>query len=69
MQFDDCVRTYTSEIPNIGSLKGLIDLQRVINYIESLAKQVDIRDPYASSIAPITDTKTLESTRWPISSF
>ena len=41
------IGTYRSEIPSIGSIRGLIDLQRCINYMESLVKQVDIRDPYA----------------------
>ena len=41
------IGTYRSEIPSIGSIRGLIDLQLCINHIESLVKQVDIRDPYA----------------------
>ena len=49
----DPIRTYKTEIPSIGSLRGLIDLQRFINYVESLAKQVDIRDPYSRDITKI----------------
>ena len=41
------IGTYRSEIPSIGSIRGLIDLQLCINHIESLVKKVDIRDPYA----------------------
>ena len=37
------IRTYQSEIPNMGTIRGLIDSQLLINYIESLASQVDIR--------------------------
>jgi hypothetical protein len=37
------IRTYKSEIPNMGTIRGLIDSQLLINYIESLASQVDIR--------------------------
>jgi monoamine oxidase len=41
-------------------VRGLIDMQLVINKFESLAKQVDIADPYSSPIAQILDSKTLE---------
>ena len=47
------IRTYNTEIPSIGSIRGLIDLQRFINHVESLVKQVDIRDPYSSPLAHI----------------
>ena len=58
--YGDKVRTYSTEIPNIGSILGLVDMQRVINHIETLAAQVDAKDPYASPIGPIMDSKTLE---------
>lgn len=54
------VRTYKSEIPNMGTLKGLIDSQRLINHVESLVQQVDIRDPYACPLAETLDSKTFE---------
>ena len=60
--YGDKVRTYSTEIPNIGSILGLVDMQRVINHIETLAAQVDAKDPYASPIGPIMDSKTLEVT-------
>ena len=56
----DKVRTYKSEIPNMGTIRGVIDSQLFINYIESLAKKVDIEDPYSSPLAQIMDSKTLE---------
>ena len=42
------IRTYNSEIPNMGTIRGLIDSQLLINYIESLASQVDIRNAILS---------------------
>ena len=58
--YGDKVRVYRTEIPNIGSLRGLIDMQRTINYFENLATQVDSKDPYASPLAQILDSKTVE---------
>ena len=58
--YGDKVRTYNTEIPNIGSILGLVDMQRVINYVETLAAQIDAKDPYASPIAQVMDSRTLE---------
>ncbi len=54
------VRTYTSEIPNMGTVRGLLDSQRLINYVESLVQQIDICDPYACPLAQILDAKSFE---------
>ena len=32
------IRTYKSEIPNMGTIRGLIDLQLLINYIGTIHK-------------------------------
>lgn len=58
--YGDKVRVYRTEIPNIGSILGLVDMQRMINYFEKLATQVDSKDPYASPLAKILDSKTVE---------
>lgn len=57
----DAIRTYTSEIPSIGSLSGLVEMQLLINQVEALAKQVDIADPYSSPLAQQLDGQTVET--------
>ena len=56
---DNKVRTYTSEIPSLGSWKALIDVQRIITTAENLIKEIDIRDPYAHPKAREMDEMTV----------
>lgn len=54
------IRTYNSEIPNMGTIRGLIDSQRLINYVENLVQKIDNRDPYSSKLANVLDSRTFE---------
>ncbi|XP_063600227.1 probable flavin-containing monoamine oxidase A isoform X2 [Penaeus indicus] len=55
------VRTYKSDIPSIGSLKGLVQLQLFIWKIERMAAQTPIEDPYKSPYARELDGHTVDS--------
>lgn len=54
------VKTYSSEIPNLP-VAALLQMQRTITAVEKLAKEVDIRDPYAHPRARELDGTTAES--------
>ncbi len=56
----DPVRTYKSEIPSIGSITGLVEMQLFIDMAEDLVKKVDIADPYACPLAHQLDGQTVE---------
>ena len=56
------IRTYTSEIPNYGTLWGLVQLWWITRKIEAMAAKVDITDPYASCAEALDwDNMTVES--------
>lgn len=56
---DNKVRTYTSEIPSLGSWMALVDVQRLLTKIENLVKEINIRDPYAHPQAREMDDTTV----------
>ncbi len=55
------VTTYKSDIPSLGSWKALAEMQLLINRAERLAKEVDIRDPYAHPNARNLDSITVQT--------
>lgn len=55
------VRTYSTDIPSLGSLKGLVQLQLFIWKIERMAAQTPVQDPYSSPHAKDLDGHTVDS--------
>nr|XP_022314617.1 probable flavin-containing monoamine oxidase A isoform X1 [Crassostrea virginica] len=56
----DEIRSYSSDIPSLSPL-ALLDLNLLINKLEWMRKQVDIRDPYQSDYGPEWDAMTMDS--------
>lgn len=57
---DHTVKTYQSDIPTL-SLLGLLDLDRAMKRLDSLAKEIDQKDPYRSKRGREFDGMTMES--------
>lgn len=57
----DKVRTYTSDIPSLGSLTSLIQLQLFLWKVERLAAKTPITDPYSSPHAKEFDGETVDT--------
>ncbi|KAK7019792.1 hypothetical protein SK128_021483 [Halocaridina rubra] len=55
------IRTYTSDIPSLGSIWSLIQLQLFIWKVEYLAAKTPITDPYSSPHAAELDGETIDS--------
>ncbi|XP_042241255.1 probable flavin-containing monoamine oxidase A isoform X2 [Homarus americanus] len=58
---DNKIRTYTGDIPSLGSLRGLIQLQLFIWKAERMAAKVPITDPYSSKYAAELGGETVSS--------
>jgi len=55
------IRTYTIDIPRIGSIWGLIEFQLFIWKVERLCKKVPIEDPYSWNEASEYDSMSMET--------
>ncbi|XP_042869530.1 probable flavin-containing monoamine oxidase A [Penaeus japonicus] len=58
---DNEVRTYSSDIPPLGSLRGLIEFQLFLWRVERMAAQTPIQDPYRSPHAKELDGHTVDT--------
>lgn len=58
---DNKIRTYTSDIPSLASLTGLIQLQFFLWKVERMAARVPITDPYSSPYAAQLDGETVDT--------
>nr|XP_027230105.1 probable flavin-containing monoamine oxidase A [Penaeus vannamei] len=58
---DSKIRTYNSDIPPLGSIRGLVQLQLFIWKVEKMAAQTPTQDPYGSPHAQELDGLTVDS--------